>query len=87
MKLVTEDTTLEEFINSRDWLLEDQPTGAVYQVRRADLHGGDYYMYVIQSGRKAVPTYVKYTSGQGVVIASKLRLLDIIKSKRFNIKD
>lgn len=85
MKLVTDKTTLEEFTNERNWLIEDPESGGIYQMRTSSLHGGEYYVYVIQSGAMQCPTYVRHTHNGSVVIAPMESLLHKIICKQFSI--
>ena len=84
MKLITEETTLDEFSSENNWLVEDTKTGGIYQMRIAMLHGTECYLYVIQSGADNVPSYVRYLHGS-VIITSKVTLLGTIQLKRFYI--
>lgn len=85
MELITEKTTIEEFTSEDDWLIEDPKTGAVYQMRVAALHGGEWYMYVIQSGEMQCPSYARRAHNGAVIIASKESLLWVLIRKQFSV--
>ncbi len=85
MELITEDSTIEEFTREANWLVEDPGTGVIYQMRVSTLHVGSYYIYVIQSGDKEMPDYVRRSLNGPVIISSRLALLDAIQGKCFSV--
>ncbi|MCK5643026.1 MAG: hypothetical protein KAJ19_19620 [Gammaproteobacteria bacterium] len=85
MELITEKTTIEEFTSEDNWLIEDPKTGAIYQMRAAVLHGGEWYLYVIQSGEMQCPVYVRHLHMGSVIIAPKEALLRTLVRKQFSV--
>lgn len=85
MKLITAETTLEEFTSEDNWLVKEPKTEMVYQMNVGQLYGVGHYLRVKQSLLSPHVMYVKRCGKQSVLLASKRKLLATMRSKQFYI--
>lgn len=88
MKLITKDTTIEEFMDSNHWLVIRPLTGKVFciKLREYDRQTATWYGWAIQNIENGQSFHIRLIGSHTIVVEDKTALLHRLQTKQFDIR-